>query len=130
MELAELVKTGVIVSGAGLILLSFWLHCEKKLTINFAVVWMLLGILLIVSGVLPAPAFWLRLLSSELAVPFLGLGICCMVGGLVSSLLLSQMAMKNRILAMQVSLLLEENRNMLASAEEAEGKHETSAAGY
>lgn len=130
MELADFVKTGVIVSGVGLILISFWLHCEKKLTINFAVVWMLLGILLIVSGILPAPAFWLRLLSSELAVPFLGLGICCMVGGLVSSLIFSQMAMKNRMLAMQVSLLLEENRNILSNAEEAGEKHETSAAGY
>lgn len=130
MELADLIKTGVIVSGAGLILISFWLHCEKKLTINFAVVWMLLGMMLIVSGILPAPVFWLRLLASELAVPFLGLGICCIVGGLVSSLIFSQMAMKNRILAMQVSLLLEENRKILSGAEEAERKHETSAAGY
>ena len=50
MSTAAIVKACVILMGIGIMIVTFVLHAKKKLTVNLAVTWELLGIAAILSG--------------------------------------------------------------------------------
>lgn len=53
MSTAAIVKACVILMGIGIMIVTFVLHAKKKLTVNLAVTWELLGIAAILSGAVP-----------------------------------------------------------------------------
>lgn len=130
MEWTDIAKAGMIVSAVALLAASFYLHSLRKLTINFAVAWMLFSLALLAWGIFSPKSFWAGVFSSELAAPLLCLVIFSVIGGLAFSLMVSQLAARNRELAMRVSLLLEENQQMSSVIEEVGRKYEKSASGY
>lgn len=91
---------------------SFWYHSVRKLTVNLAVVWEILSVILIVTGALPVLSSWTYHLSTGTGVVMFFLGAVCLWGGFQFSILVSHLAMKNRELAMQVSLLMQEDAEM------------------
>lgn len=130
MEMAVVMKTGIIVFGAVMILAGFWFHSIKKLTVNFAVCWAGLGILLILTGAILPIWIWGRLFTAWEGIPFFCLGIVLFIGGFLSSIILSQLIKKNCELAMQVALLVEEKEQIELKLEEDSGQHEKTAVGY
>ena len=51
-----LIKGGLILAGTVLMVSSFWMNAYKKITVNFAVIWELLGLMLVLrdhSGIFP-----------------------------------------------------------------------------
>lgn len=118
METVNILKYGIIAVGVLIIIASFWSHSIKKMSVNFAVVWELLGVILIVIGVVPVLSAWTRLISAGTGVALFVLGAICFLGGFQFSLLVSQLTMKNQELAMQVSLLNQENERILMELEE------------
>ncbi len=118
METAYLVKYGMIVVGIVIILAGFWFHSIKKMTVNFSVVWEFLGVILIIIGSVPVLSAWTRLISAGTGFALFCLGTICLMGGFQFSLLVSQLTMKNQELAIQVSLLNQENERILFELEE------------
>lgn len=50
---AIIMKTGLIIIGVIIMVLSFVLYAKRKLTVNLAVVWEFLGFALILTGAVP-----------------------------------------------------------------------------
>lgn len=118
MGTAGIVRYGMIGVGILTIFATFWFHSIKKMSVNFAVVWELLGGILIVIGAVPVLSAWTRLISAGTGLALFVLGTVCFLGGFQFSLLVSQLTMKNQELAMQVSLLNQENERILYELEE------------
>ena len=92
---------------------TFLLHSVKKLTVNLAVAWEAIGIGLILVGSVPLFSSWCYLLSRGTMIAMFLVGGLTIWGGFELSILISSLAMKNRELAMQVSLLNQENERIL-----------------
>ena len=70
MSTATIIKVCVILAGLGIMAVTFVLHAKKKLTINLAVTWELLGLAAILSGAVPKFSGW----SSRLSLGSLACG--------------------------------------------------------
>lgn len=116
--IADIVKYGMIAAGVFVMVSSFWNHSLRKLTVNLAVVWEIFGAILIVTGVFPVLSTWAHHISRGTGMALFIVGAVCLWGGFQFSLLLSRLAMKNHELAMQVSLLLRENEEIMRQLEE------------
>ena len=110
MSTAAIVKACVILMGIGIMIVTFVLHAKKKLTVNLAVTWELLGIAAILSGAVPRFSGW----SSRI-------GLGSLVVLLITALLV--LLMKNQELAILVSLLNQENERILRELEKLTGKN-------
>ncbi len=115
---ANIVKYGMIAAGIFIMVSSFWFHSVRKLTINLAVVWEILGVMLIVAGIFPILSSWTYHISTGTGMVLFFMGAICLWGGFQFSLLVSRLAMKNQELAMQVSLLIQENEKIIRQLEE------------
>ena len=108
-----IIRAGIILAGAIRMVSSFWMNAYKKITVNFAVIWEILGLMLVLIGSIPAFSQWTRLVSSGTGLAFLCVGGIFLFEEVRTSVLLSQLKMKNRELAMQVSLLNQENEYIM-----------------
>lgn len=116
--IADIIKYGMIGAGIFIITFSFWYHSVRKLTVNLAVVWGILSVILIMAGVFPVLSSWRHHISTGTGVVLCFMGAICLWGGFQFSLLVSHLTMKNRELAMQVSLLIQENEKIQEQLEE------------
>lgn len=117
MNTAAFIKTGLIITGIVIMALTFFLHAVRKLTVNLAVVWEFLGLTAILTGAVPAFSGWCYLLARGTAVAMFTIGILVLWGGYQLCILISSLSMKNQELAMQVSLLNQENEKILRELE-------------
>ena len=108
-----IIRAGVFLAGAILMISSFWMNAYKKITVNFAVIWEILGLMLVLVGIVPVFSQWSRLVSSGTWLAFFCVGSVFLFEEVRTSVLLSQLMMKNRELAMQVSLLNQENEYIM-----------------
>lgn len=88
------------------------------MTVNLAVVWEILGAILIAIGSVPVLSSWTHLISMGTGLGLFIVGAVCLWGGFQFSLLVSRLAMKNQELAIQVSLLIQENEKLIQQFEE------------
>ena len=117
-----IIRAGVFLAGAILMISSFWMNAYKKITVNFAVIWEILGLMLVLVGIVPVFSQWSRLVSSGTGLAFFCVGSVFLFEEVRTSVLLSQLMMKNRELAMQVSLLIRENEKIAKRLEELEDR--------
>ena len=122
MSTAAIVKFSVILVGIGIMAITFVLHAEKKLTVNLAVTWELLGIAAILSGAVPKFSGWSSRLSLGSLVVLLITAFLVLWGVYQMTLQISSLIMKNQELAIQVSLLNQENERILQELEKLTGK--------
>lgn len=122
MSTAAIVKFSVILVGIGIMAITFVLHAEKKLTVNLAVTWELLGIAAILSGAVPKFSGWSSRLSLESLVVLLITAFLVLWGVYQMTIQISSLIMKNQELAIQVSLLNQENERILQELEKLTGK--------
>ncbi len=115
---ADIVKYGIIAAGVFIMISSFWYHSYRKLTVNLAVVWEIFGAILIVTGIFPVLSSWAHHISRGTGLALFFMGAVCLWGGFQFNLLLSRLAMKNQELAIQVSLLIQENERIMRQIEE------------
>jgi hypothetical membrane protein len=97
----------MVVIGAGICVYDFIVYSRQKLTEKYAFLWALAGAVLILSGVVPVLADW-KILAGLLLFVLLFLLY-------TMSRSISDLTRKNQELAMQVSLLNNENEQMLAA---------------
>ena len=122
MSTATIVKFCVILVGIGIMAITFVLHAEKKLTVNMAVTWELLGIAAILSGAVPKFSGWSSRLSFGSLVVLLITAFLVLWGVYQMTIQISSLIMKNQELAIQVSLLNQENERILQELENLTGK--------
>ena len=122
MSTAAIVKACVILMGIGIMIVTFVLHAKKKLTVNLAVTWELLGIAAILSGAVPRFSGW----SSRIGLGSLVVLITALLvlwGVYQMTIQISSLLMKNQELAILVSLLNQENERILRELEKLTGKN-------
>lgn len=122
---AIIMKTGLIAIGVIIMVLSFVLHARRKLTVNLAVVWEFLGLALILIGAIPIFSSWCHLLARGTVIAMFVVGALALWGSYILCILISDLSMKNQELAMQVSLLNQENELMLRELKEMKNDDKT-----
>lgn len=110
MNTIMIVKIALIATGILFIILDFLAYAKQRLTENIGIGWGLFSTLLIITGAVLNPdeadgdVIYLLIFLLGLFLLFVVFGICKSVSVLI---------MKNRELAMQVSLLNQENERIL-----------------
>lgn len=122
MNTAIWIRLGFVVIGILLMMLTFLSHAKKKITVNLAVVWELLGLAAVLVGAIPVLSRWCSLLGEGTAIVMFVIACIVICGGFRICLLISSLMMKTQELAMQVSLLNQENEKILKTLEELTGK--------
>lgn len=117
LSTAVIMKTGLIIVGVMIMIMSFVFHAKRKLTVNLAVVWEFLGFALILIGAVPVFSSWCHLLARGTVIAMFVVGVLALWGSYILCILISNLSMKNQELAMQVSLLNQENELMLKEIE-------------
>lgn len=112
-----IMKAGLIIIGVIIMVMSFVFHAKRKLTVNLAVVWEFLGFALILIGAVPVFSSWCHLLARGTVIAMFVVGALALWGSYILCILISNLSMKNQELAMQVSLLNQENEMMLKEIE-------------
>lgn len=123
MSTAAIVKACVILMGIGIMIVTFVLHAKKKLTVNLAVTWELLGIAAILSGAAPRFSGWSSRIGLGSLVVLLITALLVLWGVYQMTIQISSLLMKNQELAILVSLLNQENERILRELEKLTGKN-------
>lgn len=117
---SSVIRIGMIGVGIILIAVSVRLNSVKKLVVNHAVIWGLIGGLMIVAGAVPVLSNWTKLLGPGTILVFFCAAILVLIAEIQSSVAISQLTMKNRELAMHVALLNQECERLMEKMEEME----------
>ena len=111
------VKLGIAAAGLMLMVVSFLMHSYKKITVNYTVIWELLGIVLILIGCVPVFSEWTKRLASGTGLAFACVGAIFLFEEFRNSVMISQLLLKTREMAMQVSMLNQENERLVNELE-------------
>ena len=122
MSIAAIVRIGISTTGFLIMGLTFYLHAVKKLTVNLAVAWEGIGIGLVLVGAIPVLSSWCYLIGEGTVVAMFLVGAVAVWSGYELSVQISSLSLKTQELAMQVSLLNQENERMLKALSELTGK--------
>lgn len=104
--------------GILVILLAIWLRAAKKLTVDFTAMWGLLGVFLVLTGMIAPLSEGIKECFAGAGQAVAVLGAVCILAGFQFSLVLSRLTMKNQDLAIEVSLLKQENERILTELEQ------------
>lgn len=108
MEAGSIIRIAMTTAGIAVMLCSFWFLSVKKMTADFAVIWEILGVLLIMIGAVPGLSGWTQNLFARGEQLVICIGAAGVFFCYLFSLLLSRLLMKNHELAIEVSMLLRE----------------------
>lgn len=125
MCVAEILR--VIVVGMGILVLcmDFWSFAHRRMTESLGLAWALFSVVLILLGALPGLSDWTKAVPKEGCGALVVIGILAILGSFYLSGNVSKLIRKNQELAMQVSLLNQENELILNELEALTGKNKT-----
>lgn len=103
----------VILAGIGLMLLTFFMYSRRRLTDHIAMGWGFFSFIMILAGLIRAWSGWSRALALASYPMVFAMGGLLILIIFTHSVHLSQLVMKNQELAMQVSLLNNENEELI-----------------
>ncbi len=123
MEIARIAGITMIILGGVLLAWSFLAYAKHRLTENFGMAWGLAALCMAVAGIVLTVAEKSYTAMAAVAVLFGVMLVLCLFG---FSQAISVLIMKNQELAMQVSLLNQENESILhaLTAAKEHGAHE------
>lgn len=113
LETAVIVRIVVACLGVLLLAVDFFAYCKQKIKENFAFLWGVLAVVLVLISAITPLAQWSTLLSGWGYAGVLTLATILIWLLFTMSMDVSQLALKNQELAMQVSLLNSENAKVL-----------------
>lgn len=103
----------VIFAGVFLMLLTFYMYSKRKLTDNIALGWALFSVVMIMAGAIRAWSGWSRALALASYPMVFAMGGLIILIIFRHSIHLSLLIMKSQELAMHVSLLNQENEEII-----------------
>ncbi len=110
---AIIIRLVIGLAGILLMVVSFLMHSYKKITVNYTVIWVLLGFTLLVISVVPVFSEWTKQLASGTGLAFSCVGAIFLFEEFRNSVMISQLMVKTREMAMHVALLNQENEAMM-----------------
>ena len=113
MAVADMLRVFVVVGGILLLLMDFVSYANRKMTESMGLGWVFFAFIMILSGALPIWPIDGTAEESSCFVPASILGFFVILGMFFLSQAVSQLIRKNQELAMQVSLLNQENERIL-----------------
>lgn len=123
MHAVLIFRIAAILFGLLLLVLAFLSLVKKRMTEGIALEWAVGAILLIVIGIVPCLNDWAVKLSTTHIIALLLFAIFVVAFMFRLSVKVSTISMKNQELAMQVSLLNQENERILFELEKLTGKN-------
>ena len=96
----------------------------RKISPGIGVIWVLVSILIVILGALPIWRAWGHLVSMPVTMTVFFLALSFLIGMFLLCLEVSNVLSRNRELAMQVSLLNQENEQILNDLERLKGERE------
>lgn len=114
---SDWIRFGISFAGILLMVVSFVMHSYKKITVNYTVIWELLGLTLLLTGVVPVFSQWTRQLASGTGLAFFCVGAIFLFEEFRTSAMISQLILREREMAMHVALLNQENEAILKELE-------------
>ena len=92
MGVTAFMRGAIVVTGLFLVAGSIWFHAKKKMTLDLAVAWCLLGIAITLVGAVPLLSRWLGLISIWTGAALLCVGVACLLGAFRICLLISPLS--------------------------------------
>lgn len=128
MNVVIIMKLVMGIAGLLFLLLSFREYVRKKLTEAAGLVWALFGALLIVLAIWPRALAWCAAISPAGLTFLFGIFLSLALLLFWESMAVSRLIRKNQELAMQVSLLNQENEQILTELNMIPVRHQADAA--
>ncbi len=117
METTQIIRFVVVAIGVFFLWITFHSYAKRKLTEIIGLFWGFISILIILLGVVPGLSAWVTVIPGEAFIALALAGLFFMLGVFFLSISVSKLNMKNQELAMQVSLLNQENERILRELE-------------
>lgn len=124
MAVGDFLRVSMVVIGIILLLTTISSLAKRKMTETVCLVWGLVSVVFILAGILLRPYGISRYISMTGLCLIMVIGVAVLYGAFFISTKLSELARKNHELAVQVSLLNHENREMMRRLEEIEAKRQ------
>lgn len=125
MEPGNILQIIMIATGVLLLIVTISSLARRKMTESFCLAWGLIALILVIAGFILRPSGWNRYISTMGMVLVVLIGFCAVYVAYFVSTKVSELSRRNQELAMQVSLLNQEQQRMLELLEQlTEGKEE------
>lgn len=124
MSAGDVLRLILVLSGVWMLLVTIGSLAKRKMSENFVLVWFVLSVIVILAGCLLRPSGWNQYISYTGLVLILLIFFCIVYGAYYFSLRISELMRKNQELAIQVSLLNQENERILKRISEQTGLEE------
>lgn len=121
MQSGNILQIIVIITGVFLLGVTINSLAMRKMTESFALAWGLISLILVLAGILLRPSDLGRYISSLGMVLVVMIGFCVIYVAYFMSAKVSELSRKNQELAIQVSLLNQENERILKRLEQLTG---------
>ena len=118
MELVNVLQIIIIVTGILLLIVTINSLAHRKMTESFCLAWGLIALILVLAGFFLRPTEWSRYISPMGLVMVVMIGFCVVYVAYFMSTKVSELSRKNQELAIQVSLLRQENQRILEQMEQ------------
>lgn len=113
METTTLLQILVVIGGIIFLLITFLEYVKKRMTEEIGLLWTLFSVLMIGIGLIPDSLAWVGQIRTSVALVLFGFAFFFLLLLLYLSIVISQLLRKNQELAIQVSLLNQENEQIL-----------------
>lgn len=114
METTELLQILVVIGGIVFLVITFLEYAKRRMTEEIGLLWSLFSILMVIIGVIPNSLVWVGQIRRSVAVVLFGFAFFFLLMLLYLSIVISQLLRRNQELAIQVSLLNQENEEILS----------------
>ena len=122
MKAGTILQIIMVATGICLFFITINSLAKRKMTESFCLAWGLISVVLILAGIFLRPVGWNSYLSNTGMVLVLMIGYSVIYVAYFLSSKVSELARKNQELAMQVSLLNQENRHIMKQLEQLTGE--------
>lgn len=117
MEATQIIRIIVVVMGVFFFGITFHSYAKRKLTEIIGLFWGFISLFIVLIAVIPGLSAWVTLIPEEAFAALVLVFFFSMLGVFFLSISVSKLSMKNQELAMQVSLLNQENERILRELE-------------
>ena len=118
MGLGNILQIIMIATGVFLLLVTISSLAHRKMTESFCLAWGLIALILALAGIFLRPSELARYISAMGLLMVVAIGFCVVYVAYFMSIKMSELSRKNHELAMQVSLLEQENERTLGRTEQ------------
>ena len=121
MSQGNILQIIIIITGIFLLCVTTTSLARRKMTESFCITWGLISVMIILAGILLRPVGWSKYVSTLGMILVLIVIFCVIYVAYFLSAKVSELSRKNQELAIQVSLLNQENERILERIEELTG---------